>query len=59
MWTCGGRSPRADPSALADVEFDGVAFAQVLQALAVHGALMEKVLLLGIVLNEAETLVDS
>jgi len=44
---------------LADVELDRITFAQILQPLAVHGALVEKVLLLGIILNKPETLVDS
>jgi hypothetical protein len=44
---------------LTDVEFDSVAFAQILQPLAVHGALVEKVLLLGIILDEPKTLVHS
>ena len=44
---------------LADVELDTVAFAQILEPLAVDGTPMEEVFLPGIVLDEPEPFIDS
>jgi hypothetical protein len=43
----------------ADVELDAVTLTQILKPLAVHRALVEKVFLRGIVLDEPKALVDS
>src|SRR5262245_10052434 len=43
--------------ALTDVELNAVTFSQVVQAFAIHGALMEEILLPCIVLDEPEALV--
>ena len=44
---------------LAEIELDAVTLAEVVESLAVHGALMEEVFLPAVVLDEPETLVHA
>jgi hypothetical protein len=44
---------------LPHVELDAVTLTQIVESLAIHGTLVKKVLLPGIVLDEPESLIDS
>ena len=59
----GGRAPDVlgprPLRSLADIEFDGVSLAQIIEAFAKYRALMEEVVLAPIVLDKAESLIDA
>jgi hypothetical protein len=44
---------------MTDIELDGVTFAQVVDALAIHGTLMEEIVLPAFVLDEPEPFVHA
>src|SRR3989442_15616164 len=44
---------------LADIELDGVPFAQVIEPFAIHGALVKEVVLARVILDKPESLFDS